>query len=259
VSNACSRMLPRQSARCLTQAPLHQQRREMPERPPRLERVFQRYDPPLYFVTFNTAKRSKFLANTAVHQAFIRFAREAEKRNNAVGRYVLMPDHVHLFVCAGGEFVLSQWVRMLKRVLSTAIDAPSPHWQEGFFDHLVGKSESYSQKWEYVRQTPVRAGVGCRCGRLAIPRRDRPCRSASVEAFLPNAWHCVSPHLACRCLTQAPLHQPKLRASLRAATCLRAARGTPADAVFRRASTRRTSPGRRRPDSPSESAALSMA
>jgi hypothetical protein len=39
----------------------------MPDRPPRLERVFQSYDSPLYFVTFNTARRRKLLASPAVH------------------------------------------------------------------------------------------------------------------------------------------------------------------------------------------------
>ncbi len=67
-------------------------------RPPRLERVFQKYDPPLYFVTFCTAKRRKILATSLAHDAFIAYARVAEDRNVAVGRYVIMPDHVHMFV-----------------------------------------------------------------------------------------------------------------------------------------------------------------
>ena len=28
-----------------------------------------------------------------------------------------------------------------------------------FFDHLIRHGESYAQKWEYVRQNPVRAGL----------------------------------------------------------------------------------------------------
>ncbi|MGI9172622.1 MAG: transposase [Chthoniobacterales bacterium] len=32
-------------------------------------------------------------------------------------------------------------------------------WQRGFFDHLLRNSESYSQKWNYVEQNPVRAGL----------------------------------------------------------------------------------------------------
>jgi len=64
-----------------------------------------------------------------------------------------------LFVRGGGDFVLEQWIRMLKRHLSNAIDAGPPHWQEGFFDHVLRYDESYAQKWEYVRSNPMRAGL----------------------------------------------------------------------------------------------------
>jgi REP element-mobilizing transposase RayT len=70
-----------------------------------------------------------------------------------------MPDHVHLFVRGSLDFSLRQWVRILKRVLSQAISSVPPHWQQGFFDHLIRHSESYAEKWEYVRQNPVRAGL----------------------------------------------------------------------------------------------------
>lgn len=30
-------------------------------------------------------------------------------------------------------------------------------WQPEFFDHVLRSSESYSEKWDYVRQNPVRA------------------------------------------------------------------------------------------------------
>lgn len=131
----------------------------MPDRPPRLDWIFQRYDPPLFFVTFNTDRRRKLLANSIIHDAFISFARVGEMRGIGLGRYVIMPDHIHLFVRGGPDFVLTQWVRMLKRAVSKAISVEPPHWQEGFFDHVIRHSESYSQKWEYVRQNPVRAGL----------------------------------------------------------------------------------------------------
>src|SRR5438105_3777715 len=130
----------------------------MPNTPPRLE-VFEDYDPPLYFVTFNTHRRAPLLANGPVHEAFISFAKEGESRGVSVGRYVLMPDHIHLFVRMEIDRALSQWVRLLKRKLSAAIGCAPPHWQEGFFDHLIRHSESYAQKWEYIRQNPVRAGL----------------------------------------------------------------------------------------------------
>jgi REP-associated tyrosine transposase len=32
-------------------------------------------------------------------------------------------------------------------------------WQAEFFDHVLRSSESYGQKWDYVRENPVRAGL----------------------------------------------------------------------------------------------------
>lgn len=39
------------------------------------------------------------------------------------------------------------------------IGREAPFWQKEFFDHLLRSDESYSEKWEYVRQNPVRAGL----------------------------------------------------------------------------------------------------
>ncbi|HLW36130.1 MAG TPA: transposase [Chthoniobacterales bacterium] len=129
----------------------------MPEVPPRLDIIFQKYDPPLYFVTFNTHRRKRLLANAQVHERLAEFGRAGEKRGISVGRYVIMPDHIHLFVSNNSEIDLSQWVRLLKRNLSQAIPISPPHWQKGFFDHLIRNSKSHCEKWEYVYQNPVRA------------------------------------------------------------------------------------------------------
>lgn len=79
-----------------------------------------------------------------------------------MGRYVLMPDHIHLFVRGGFDFHLAQWVRILKRTLSKTLarlgHTPN-HWQRGFFDHLIRSGESYDEKWLYVRDNPARAGL----------------------------------------------------------------------------------------------------
>jgi len=113
----------------------------------------------LYFVTFNTHHRKKLLANAPVHRCFIEFAESGKQRGMAIGRYVIMPIHIHLFARGSYDFPLTQWMRLLKRNLSKAISAPPPHWQKGFFDHLIRHGESYAQKWEYVCQNPVRAGL----------------------------------------------------------------------------------------------------
>jgi REP element-mobilizing transposase RayT len=74
-----------------------------------------------------------------------------------------MPDHVHLFVAfQPGSITLSAWMKSLKSSLSKVLRAMgklSPHWQDGFFDHVLRSSESYEQKWLYVRDNAVRAGL----------------------------------------------------------------------------------------------------
>jgi len=131
-------------------------------RPPCLDFLHQSHSEPLFFVTFNTKRRVPILATPAVHERFIAFGLEAERRGISVGRYAIMPEHVHLFVRGGPDFILNKWIQMLRRCLSQAITAPMPHWQEGFFDHLLRHDESYTQKWEYVWQNPENAGLCAR-------------------------------------------------------------------------------------------------
>jgi REP element-mobilizing transposase RayT len=86
----------------------------------------------------------------------------AETFNVAVGRYVIMPDHVHLFVRGDYNFRLGPWIGALKQALAKAATlsrAKGQIWEEGFFDHILRSNESYSQKWNYVRKNPVRAGL----------------------------------------------------------------------------------------------------
>jgi putative transposase len=134
--------------------------REYPKLPPRLRWIL--VHDPLFFVTFCTYERRKLLASDTVHGAFVSFARSAHSEQNiAVGRYVIMPDHVHLFVRGSDDFQLGRWIGMLKQRLGKQIQTlrSTPTWQRGFFDHLLRSDESYSKKWNYVRENPVRAGL----------------------------------------------------------------------------------------------------
>jgi REP element-mobilizing transposase RayT len=107
------------------------------------------------------------LAHSRVHDAFVNFAHRGHREHGvATGRYVIMPDHLHVFVylpetgCA-----LVRWEGGLKRHLSTVVASEfgvGSVWQRGFFDHVLRSGESYSEKWEYVRMNPVRAGLCAR-------------------------------------------------------------------------------------------------
>jgi len=89
--------------------------------PPRLPVIFQRFDAPLYFVTFNTLLKHPWLANDSVHAAFRSYAERGLEFNVATGRYVLMPDHVHVFVRIGPDMTLRRWESGLKQCLGKAL------------------------------------------------------------------------------------------------------------------------------------------
>jgi REP element-mobilizing transposase RayT len=151
--------------------------KEYSRTPPRLRNIHT--SSPVYFITFCTYDRQRLLANDAIHEAFVGFVhRGYDDHHIAVGRYVIMPDHIHLFIRGPYDFKLSVWVNQLKGFLTKQIRSCSrshvanasrpqgdcyrpgdPVWQRGFFDHVLRRYESYAEKWLYVEQNPVRAGL----------------------------------------------------------------------------------------------------
>jgi len=81
-----------------------------------------------------------------------------------IGRYVVMPDHVHFFTSPTDGATkdvsrfISDWKRWTKRQIRRSV-MPDFDWQREFFDHLMRGKESYQAKWEYVRANPVRADL----------------------------------------------------------------------------------------------------
>jgi putative transposase len=127
------------------------------DRPHRLGLVY--VNQPLYFVTFATRDRKRIASLHRAQLVIERYGHCATlKFNVALGRYVIMPDHVHLFVRGGRNFILSSWIGGLKRAMSVALKSQRL-WQPGFFDHILRNDESYADKWNYVRDNPVRAGL----------------------------------------------------------------------------------------------------
>ena len=133
--------------------------------PRRLRRLssWDTKDHPIYFLTICTANRSRILADSMVHQLFVVFCgKSPQKAGVWVGKYVLMPDHLHVFVATEGPENLSRWVGSLKKFLAShwrRQGLNGPFWQAGVFDHILRNNESYSEKWMYVEQNPVRAGL----------------------------------------------------------------------------------------------------
>lgn len=129
-----------------------------------MQRLKFLYTPtPVYFLTAWTESRLWTLNNDKVHRSFIKFAEQATKHHVLVGLYMIMPNHIHLFAAFSPESpALPNWMKALRGNLSKQLREMSgsgTHWQKDFFDHVMRSEESYRQKWQYVRENPVRAGL----------------------------------------------------------------------------------------------------
>lgn len=137
----------------------------------RLERVC--VDSPIYFITTCTLGRRARLVSNDIAAILVGEWRNAHDCHGwAIGRYVIMPDHVHFFCRPELDakplpIFMQKWKQWTSKRIAREIALAGIGdlglkqrrrvWQEEFFDHVLRSSESYSQKWEYVKENPVRA------------------------------------------------------------------------------------------------------
>ena len=127
-------------------------------RPRRFDLFYSRES--VFYITFCTLNRTPIRELSAAHGAFSRHSQRASQHNVAVGLYVFMPDHLHLFVKGDANFMLSRWMGGLKRTIAVELGFRSRElWQPGFFDHVLRSDESYNEKWNCGKENPVRAGL----------------------------------------------------------------------------------------------------
>ena len=155
----------------------------------------------MLYVTVVTAGRMPILACKAVADCILSAWQAASEW--LVGRYVIMPDHVHFF-CVPASYPppdFRRWMAYWKSLSAKAYwrtmggsrscateicvcadvadaqervppavgvaDAQErvppvrnpPLWQRDCWDRQLRTGESYAQKWEYVRNNPVRKGL----------------------------------------------------------------------------------------------------
>jgi len=72
---------------------------------------------------------------------------------------VLMPDHVHLLIAPSDrDAPVGNASGAIKRSVRQEL-AAAWQWQPGSFDRLLRSDESAEEKWQYIRENPVRAGL----------------------------------------------------------------------------------------------------
>ena len=118
-------------------------------------------DATIIFLTVCTKDRQPWLANSQVHALLRSVWRNA--RAWLVGKYVIMPDHIHLFASPGqGAIPLDNWARYWKSQFSKLHQNTAHRWQTDHWDTRLRSWESYNDKWEYVGNNPLRRGLVAR-------------------------------------------------------------------------------------------------
>ena len=127
--------------------------------PPRLPAIYLRWEQSaVYFVTLCVHRRALVLANAVTHAAVSEVTDDLRSWTVVAG--VIMPDHLHCFVAPKNDRELSvgDFSTGFKRLLRQRL-AHEWQWQRGCFDRLLRSDDRFSEKWEYVRENPVRAGL----------------------------------------------------------------------------------------------------
>ncbi len=136
--------------------------REVGRKHPARHPVFERENlSVIVFLTVCTHHRRKILASPDVMRILVRSWISAD--HWIVGRFIILPDHIHLFCSPANpnSLGLRAWMRHWKSSASKMWPDPSAHpiWQIDGWDTQLRQSESYSTKWDYVRENPIRHGL----------------------------------------------------------------------------------------------------
>ncbi len=117
-----------------------------------------------YFITFRVDRRigpaleSVPLASIVEESVWF-----GHSERYLIDAYVIMPDHVHLLVKPIGEWTVSRILQGIKgftaREINMRLNKRGPFWQDERFDHLVRNDPDWLERFDYIYDNPVRAGL----------------------------------------------------------------------------------------------------
>ena len=137
-------------------------------RPPRIPNWLPWEQQSVYLLTFCIERRRPVLANLGAWEICLRIFSRLDEWTTLGA--IAMPDHLHALVAPlDRDASVAAFSKWFKRWFHEEYCRPSVpdgipvnqtwKWQEGCFDRLLRSDESLSDKWEYLRQNPVRAGL----------------------------------------------------------------------------------------------------
>jgi hypothetical protein len=120
-----------------------------------------RYQNKIIFLTVCTFRKNSNLATHEYQKTLYNLWKNSPSW--LVGHYLLMPDHLHLFVKSKGNsgVTLGSWIRYWKRAFSKIHNYTemNPFWQKDYWDSNITHPVAYAQKWIYVQKNPLRKNL----------------------------------------------------------------------------------------------------
>jgi len=117
-----------------------------------------------YFVTFRVRKA---LGQTLQNHTLASVVEEAlwfwHGERYYLDAYVIMPDHVHLLLTPVAARSLAKILQGLKgftaRQINGCLGRKGAFWQDESFDHLIRNEQDWLDKFTYIHDNPVKAGL----------------------------------------------------------------------------------------------------
>jgi putative transposase len=110
-----------------------------------------------YFVTLCTEHRKPSLTQPVIADAIRAELSAIEDDGHWKQRGgVLMPDHLHLFVCLSGQLPIARCVARLKAKTKQALQAAHLSWQGNFYEHRLRPNDSVEEVLRYLFLNPYR-------------------------------------------------------------------------------------------------------
>ncbi len=99
-----------------------------------------------------------FLGAPKAHQAMENVLRFFENKRYALGKWVIMPNHVHVLVAPIGDHlidaILHSWKSYSAKQINTIFKRTGQVWQHESFDHIVRGPEQLERIERYIQNHP---------------------------------------------------------------------------------------------------------
>ncbi len=114
--------------------------------------------PTIVYVTICCQDRAPWLATDKHHNLLVDIWKDNSRW--VVGRYVLMPDHLHLFASPQPTAVpFDAWAKYVKSQFTKRNKVGTYVWQTDHWDTRIRTLQHYEEKTQYMLNNPVRAGI----------------------------------------------------------------------------------------------------